>query len=567
MELGGELTIVFNGEVYNFKEIRNELELLGHSFSSSSDTEVVLHAYKQWGADCVSRFIGMFAIAIFDIEKEQLWLCRDRAGVKPLYYYADEGLFSFASELKCLMEIPTFKKDISIEALNLYLTIGFIPGEKAIFKNAHKLNAGHWLEYDIKTRGIKIKKYWEIEDYFIKPKLNLSYNEAKDELKKIFKSAFAYRLVSDVPVGVWLSGGFDSSALCSILTQELGIVPNTFTIGFKVFVDEAPDAEQIARILGTKHTTTYCTEKDVMDLVPDLPRYYDEPFSDSSALPTMLVSKMSRQRVKVALSADGGDELFAGYSSSDHITTLYPKLHRIPQALRKHFTLPYLLARPLCVKAAPKYIKFLEAANGCFKESELNQKSWVMHFDDNYHLMVGNINKQTAQYDYKSVYLGINAASNSPEYVLVSDYKLKMKDLFLTKVDRATMSVSLEGREPMLDHRIAEFVAQLPWEYKYMNGVRKRILKDLVYDYLPKELMDKPKRGFSAPVMKWLKTSLKDYTMENVNLVCTLKDLGFEAEPIEKMTEQFMTGKHNNYTYQLLWRLIQFRAWYRMWMK
>lgn len=562
----GELSICYNGEVYNFKEIRRELTVLGHSFQSSSDTEVILHSFKEWGANCVEKFIGMFAISILDKMQQKIWLFRDRAGVKPMYYCLNDNVFAFASELKPLMELPSFRRDIDMESLNAFLTMGFIPGDMSIFKSTFKLNAGHWLEYSINEHKIKIEKYWDIEDYFNKPKLEIAYEEAKEELKDIFKSAFSYRLISDVPVGVFLSGGFDSSILCSILTQELGIVPNTFTIGFSDYVDEAPEAEQIAKILGTNHTTRYCTEKDILEFIPSLPIYYDEPFSDTSALPTMLVSKLSGQDVKVVLSADGGDELFAGYSSADHIIKLYPQLHRIPQFVRNHFNIPYVFGRKLFESAAPKYIKFLEAANGTFKEKALSQKSWVMHFDDNYQSMSNMVNKMCGIYDYKKPYYVINAAQDSPEYVLVSEYKLKMKDMFLTKMDRATMSVSIEGREPMLDHRIAEFVAQLPWEYKYKDGVRKRILKDMVYDYLPKELMDKPKRGFSAPVMKWLKAELKDYVIDNLDIVANLTELGFDKKNIWKLHNRFESEMFNNYTYNMIWRLIQFGAWYKQWM-
>ena len=556
------LSIVFNGEIYNFKEIRFELEEVGHRFISNSDTEVILHAFKEWGKTCVSRFIGMFAFAIFDKEINTLYLCRDRAGVKPLYYYINERLFAFASELKPLMAIPTFNRSVRLEALSAFLKVGYIPGELSIFENTFKVDAGYWLEFNISNRTVSKSKYWDIEDFYLKPKLNISYEDAKSQLKVLFKSAFGYRLVADVPIGVLLSGGFDSSAVTSILVKELGVVPQTFTVGFRDFVDEVPDTERISGILGTKHETQYCTQKEIKDLITTLPYVYDEPFADTSALPTIMVSQLVKKHVSVVLSADGGDELFAGYDSYSRVVQFYNWLRLIPNHLRQHY--PYHFLDSLIPHGYTKGHIFVDQLRGAFHGAVFTPKSW---YDNRWcfnQFVINGINPSLSKYDYRVFFNPIKACFDGPEYALVLDWKTQMKDEYLVKIDRAMMSVSLEGREPMLDHRIAEFVSQLPWEYKFKNGVKKRIIKDLVYDYLPKDIMDKPKRGFSPPVMQWLRSDLKDYLYCSLSYE-NLRTTGFDYSKVQQLVDKFMSG--DNHYYNIVWRLIQYNNWHRTWVR
>ena len=561
----GSLTIVYNGEIYNFGAIRSELAAKGHHFVSESDTEVILHAFQEaGGGNCVHQFIGMFAFAIFDNKEQKLYLCRDRAGVKPLYYHIGRDFFAFGSELKALMAIPRFERRVSDKALSDFLKMGYIPGETAIFEQTYKLDAGCWATVDLRRRSVTTQKYWDIEDFYAKPKLTCTFEEAKTHLRQLFKSAFGYRLVADVPVGVLLSGGFDSTAVAAILTKELGITPRTFTIGFRNYIDEAPDAEAISRILGTAHTTQYCTHDDVKTLVPRLPEVYDEPFADTSALPSLLVSMLVRQHMPVVLSADGGDEVFAGYGGYDRICRLYPKIAQIPPFVRHHFHTPYQVAKALLPPSMGRCHVFLDQLDGAFSEGVLSQKAW---YDNRWmwiQHVVDSIAPRLAGYDYRAAYRPCHAASHSPEYALLSDWKTQMKDEYLVKVDRAMMSVGLEGREPMLDHRIAEFVAQLPWEYKYKDGTRKRILRDIVYDYLPKALMDKPKRGFSPPVMQWMRTDLKDYVYDSLS-DDQLRQTGFQPRKVKRLLDSFMAGNHH--LYNIMWRLVQYENWYRRWIK
>jgi len=310
----GSYIIVFNGEVYNFKAIRKELGEKGYTFLSQSDTEVILYAYKEWGVACLEKFIGMFAFAILDKVQNKLLLVRDRAGVKPLYYY-DDNCFMFSSELKSFHEHPSFKKELNQEILPYYFQFGYIPSPHTIFKHTYKLNPGHYLEYDLNTQSYKNHEYWSIDRCYQQETFEKSEQEILDDLETLLSDAVELRMVSDVPVGVFLSGGYDSTLVTALLSQNKARKLHTFTIGFedKRF-NEAEHAKEIARYFGTDHTEHYVSQKEMLQKVESLPFIYDEPFGDSSAIPTMIVSELARKEVTVALSADGGDEVFCGYS-------------------------------------------------------------------------------------------------------------------------------------------------------------------------------------------------------------------------------------------------------------
>lgn len=284
------LSIVFNGEIYNFKEIKNELFTLGHQFKSESDTEVILHAFLEWGKTCVSKFNGMFVFVIFNKLSLEVTIIRDRAGVKPLFYYWKDGLFLFASELKAFHQHPRFEKKINENALHQYMDFGYVPTPYCIFENCGKLEPGHILTFSTSKKSFEITKYWDVNDFYRLPKLNISYNEAKEEVEKILLSAFEYRMVADVPVGVFLSGGYDSTAVAAMLQSSRSEKLRTFTIGFEEGNNESPFAKEIANFIGTDHNEFYCTTKEAQEIIPSLPFFYDEPFADSSAIPTILVS-------------------------------------------------------------------------------------------------------------------------------------------------------------------------------------------------------------------------------------------------------------------------------------
>ena len=559
------LLIVFNGEIYNYKEIGEELINLGHNFISESDTEILLHAFDEWGISSIDKFIGMFAFAILNKDNNKIYLVRDRAGVKPLYYYWNDGLFLFASELKSITKHPRFKKKIDIYSFHQYMDLGYIPAPNCIFKNSYKLSPGHYIVFDIDNNNYEIFKYWDVKDYYRLPKLDIGYKVAKEKVNELLHSAYEYRMVSDVPVGVFLSGGYDSTSVAAILqSSRTNSKIKTFTIGFQDGNNEAPFAKAIAEYLGTDHSEYFCSTKEAQDIIPQLPLIYDEPFSDSSAIPTIMVSKLARESVMVALSADGGDEIFAGYSIYNDFLKRMALIEKIPVELRKitgsiaNLTSKALLkAHPTSSRKLSIIDAILSKKNGCsplqvykhffllnkvFKNTLFSSlpKDLISEFDSDYS-------------DFSDVLSIVQAV----------DFKMYMSDDILTKVDRATMSVSLEGREPLLDHRIIEFVAQLPSNYKF-GFSQKMILKDIVHDFVPKNLMDRPKAGFSIPLVNWLSTDLNYLVHENLNEKQLSKSGLLNTKEVLILVSDFNSGNLANT--DILWKLIQFQIWYSMWM-
>lgn len=558
----GKYSILLNGEIYNYSEIKNDLIVLGHKFVSETDTEVVLHAFAEWGENSVKKFIGMFAFVILDSNLNELTIIRDRAGVKPLYYYWENDLFLFASELKAFHKHPRFIKKINKSAVFQYFDLGFVPSPNCIFENSKKLNPGHILKLDFKTKSIELKKYWDVVDVYRLPKLNVSYDKALDEVEKLLQSACEYRMVADVPVGVFLSGGYDSSLVTAMLQKNRKDKLKTFTIGFADGTDEIPFAKEIAKYIGTDHTDYYCTTKEAQDIITTLPFYYDEPFADSSAIPTILVSKLARKDVTVALSADGGDEIFAGYTYYNTYLNNIETLSKLPKFLFKvsgkilsflsFFIINFNLKRKLIAisnvlqsdkdKLAQNLQKnyFLIEKTQVNKLLNLKRKDQKLIFDD----------------DFSKCNDNLSAA-------LAIDYSFYMQNDILTKVDRATMAVALEGREPFLDHRIIEYVAQLPSDFK-IKDTQKRILKDILHRYIPKTLMDRPKNGFVIPIDSWLKKDLAFLLDENLSERCLSETGLFNNEYVKRLRRDFDQNKLNNST--MIWKLLQFQLWYKEWM-
>lgn len=558
------LTIVLNGEVYNYREIKEELISKGHSFKSSSDTEVVLHAYQEWGVDCVSRFIGMYAFAIYNSDSQIITLFRDRAGVKPLYYYFDGQSFIFGSELKVFHQNPLFKKELDFNALGLYMKFGYIPTPYCVFKNTHKLDQGSYLVFDIKKVSYEIHRYWDLKSFYLKPKLNISYEEALEETERIMTSAFQYRMVADVPVGVFLSAGFDSTCVAALLQKGMTDKLRTFTIGFESGNNEAPMAKEIAHYLGTDHSEHYCSEEDALRIVKDLPYYYDEPFADSSAIPTTLVSKIARQQVKVALSADGGDEIFAGYTSYDSYMKGYRLLASVPHILNK--PVGYLVSSINGFISDSMIHRRINVITDVLLSDKNIASSLIKYTHDNgFSRFKGSLFTEEGNAP-QTVYDETNEEMTVLSRLLYGDYIQYMQDDVLVKVDRASMSTSLEGRNPLLDHRIVEFAAQLPDEYKYSKGVKKRLLKDIVYKYVPKQLIDKPKTGFSVPLDEWIQDGLKEYVSHYLS-DNILEQYGvFNVKYVRDIRGTF-DRRHSSKTMAYdIWKVLQFQMWYEKWL-
>lgn len=562
------LHITFNGEIYNYAEIKKELEQKGHQFHSHSDTEVILHAYSEWGSAALQRFIGMFAFAIYDEAQQKLFACRDRAGVKPFFYSWKDGLLLFGSELKALMQHPDFVKEIDLDAAAAYMQFGYVPTPHCIFKNTYKLKPGHFLEIDIKKKTVQAQQYWSVYDAYNQPELKIDLPDAITETEKLLTSAFQYRMVSDVPVGVFLSGGYDSACVTALLQANNTEKIKTFTIGVPdAGLNEAPYAKETAAHLGTDHTEYYCTEKEALEIVPQLPFFYDEPFADSSAIPTTLVSKIAREKVTVALSADAGDEIFAGYNRYDYVMKYGNKIKNIPGFMRKSAA---AIMDVIPADAIPffnkKYLfhSRYEKVKSLFKNP--SEQNILMN-------LTSQMNEKDLTGLFKETTKQIPTAFDSKElkpenfsilsYMMAIDYQTYLLDDILQKVDRAGMSVSLEGREPFLDQRIIEWAAKLPMEYKYNKGIKKFIIREIVHKYIPKEMMNRPKMGFGIPVATWLQKDLKPFVDKYFDEAFIEKQDIFKNSEIQRIRKSFYQGKAERV--EKVWYLLMFQMWYDKW--
>lgn len=561
------LQLVFNGEIYNYMTVREQLIKAGYSFLSTSDTEVIIKNIHYKGVnEALKDFIGMFAFAMVNTQTQKMYLVRDRAGVKPLYYYKNDKLLLFSSELKSFHQHPKFNKQLNTNALNLYFTYSYIPTPHTIFLDTYKLEPGHFLEIELESGNSKAVKYWDIFDSYNKPKLKLSYEDARAQLTDLMEESFGLRMVADVPVGIFLSGGYDSTAVAALIQKNSTNRLKTFTIGFedKGF-DEAPYARKVADYIGTEHHEFYCTHHQAKEIIPKIPEIFDEPFGDNSVIPTLLVSQMAVQQVKVALSADGGDELFCGYpkfTNALKYTNNIPKNVQLALGKMMKMVNPSALPRKKATyNFDQRYLKMQEiwenrdAVEAMITISKFNVQStlnkWILPE-----------HQEPESYFNHAKFL--NSENDDINKMLAIDYKTFLLDNNLTKVDRCTMSVSLEGREPFLDHRLSEFTAQLPSSFKYKDGITKYILKDIVHQVVPKEMMERPKMGFVVPIMDWFKKDLKEITMHHLNDDKLRQDGLLDYKSIGKLRDNYLNGKTENV--QRIWHLLVFQMWKDKWM-
>ena len=562
------LHITYNGEVYNYNEIKIELEKLGHHFHTTSDTEVILHAYAQWGPGSIQKFIGMFAFVIYDELKNELFACRDRAGIKPFYYYWEDDLFLFGSELKSLIAHPSFKKDINKDAVANFMQFGYVATPHCIWKYTQKLKPGHYLVVSLTEAKFAVTQYWNVYDAYNKPKFAISFEDAKQETEKVLQSACEYRMVSDVPVGVFLSGGYDSTTVAALLQKDRINKIKTFTIGVPdAGLNEAPYAKEIAAHLGTDHTEYYCTEKEALELIPDLPFHYDEPFADSSAIPTTLVSKIAREQVTVSLSADAGDEVFAGYNKYDYLSRYGKKMNSIPSIIRKGMAGVMDMVSAEKIPVLNKKYQFssrYEKVKNLLRDPSLLNLSLTLsqqynsdNIQDLFLHKVKNLSTGFESIELKKEYF------SEISFMMAVDYQTYLPDDILQKVDRATMSVSLEGREPFLDHRVIEWAAQLPDQFKYFKGNKKYIVKEINKKYIPESLMDRPKMGFGIPIEKWLSQNLKEMVLDYCQNEKIILQNIFNPPAIEKLIGDFYSGKKELAI--KVWYLFMFQMWFEKW--
>ena len=568
------LTIIHNGEVYNFEAIKEELVALGYAFRSHTDTEVILKAFHAWGVVCVEKFRGMFAFAIYDSKEEKLFLFRDRAGVKPLYYYHDDDLFLFGSELKSFYEHPRFPKKIDQRALPFYFRFGYIPAPLSIFEKTKKLRPGHYLEYDLQKNCYEERAYWRVEEHYLSPKLEMSEEETLGKLETILSEAFGLRMIADVPVGVFLSGGVDSTLVTALLQKASEIPLKTFTIGFEEKgYNEAEFAKEIADHLGTDHTELYCTTQDMLDVIYELSYMYDEPFGDSSAIPSLLVSKLAKEKVSVVLSGDGGDEAFIGYSKYFALA----KLARLQRAPLKRGVLRLVTALlgeesverlnrllPASIRQKnikDKYQKFKNALESDdLAQMFINASSYV-----DTKTLRSVLKESEADFSLSAFSVLDHAKGLDPiDQMSLCDYKTFMVDDVLTKVDRASMAVSLEAREPLLDHTIIEFAARLPAEMKYHEGEGKYLLKKILYKYVPKKLIERPKSGFQIPLERWLRSDLKPLVTHYLDPKRLEQSGIYNTEAIAKLLDRlYQSDKFVNFS--LIWFILMFEMWRERW--
>lgn len=570
----GRFIVAYNGEVYNHQTLRRELESRGVQFRGHSDTEVMLEAFANYGIEAtVKRLIGMFTIAVWDQSERTLTLVRDRLGIKPVYWAKFGGLFLFGSELKALRAHPGWAPRIDRRATASFMRHNYVPAPYSIYEGVFKLEAGSILTLPWGGEP-KITKFWDarsVASAGMADPIEGSDAEMTDRLEALLTDAVQRRMIADVPLGAFLSGGVDSSTVVALMQKaNLGRV-RTFTIGFDTpGFDEAPYAAAVARHLDTQHTELKVTSRDALDVIPRLADMYDEPFADSSQIPTYLVSAMTRQHVTVALSGDGGDELFAGYNRYQLASRLWGGLSLMPSALR------HTLAGVIRAVSPERWSSLLSGLPARIQPAQVGDKlhklAGVLDMPDRsavYRRLVSHWDPQTAAPgadEYKGLLWDPTVAEQIPgfrEQMQFLDLVTYLPDDILTKVDRASMAVALEARVPLLDHRLVEFAWRLPSTAKVRHGTSKWLLRQVLYRHVPKELIERPKMGFGIPLGEWLRGPLRDWA-ETLLDEKRLREAGLvDAALVRKFWEEHLSG-HRNWQYHL-WDVLMLESWRQRW--
>jgi asparagine synthase (glutamine-hydrolysing) len=551
----GSVTVVFNGEIYNYRELQRELEARGHRFQTHSDTETIVHAYEEFGSKCVEHFRGMFAFAVWDEKRRELFIARDRVGKKPLYYsITKQGTFLFGSELKSILEHPEAVREINAEALDAYLTLGYVPDPLSILRGIHKLPPGHHLTFA--NGQISLRQYW---DFHYEPTEACPEEDYLEELRALLAEAVRLRLIADVPLGAFLSGGIDSSTIVGLMSQQTARPVKTFSIGFREDTyDELQYARLAARRFGTEHHEFIVTP-DICHIVDELAWHLDEPFADSSAIPTYAVSKLAREHVKVVLSGDGGDELFAGYTRYA-IDRQRRAFARLPRLLRSKVMQP--LSRTL--------------PHGAWGRNYLHNiaQDPLHRYLDSVSFFGSLAKRSLYSADFRLQLKGESrAASLFQEHaervhsaepldtLLYLDSKTYLPGDILTKVDRMSMAVSLEARVPLLDHKLIEFVARIPAQLKMKGLETKHIFKRAVRGLVPSEILDRPKQGFGLPIQKWINQELRAYIRDCLLDQRTRERGYFNQDYIALLFDEHDRGRRDNTG--PLWTLFMLELWHR----
>lgn len=555
----GRFVISYNGEVYNAPLIKKELINLGHAFKGTSDTEVIVQAIEEWGIlAATQKFIGMFAFAVWDQKLQQLHLVRDRLGVKPLYFGLVANNFFFGSELKSLLVHPLFEKKINQVALTKFIQFNYIPAPYSIFEQVFKLEPATILTIN-KQQQINKLLYWDLAKISSSQKFINSQDQLLDNLHYLLKDSTHMRMLSDVPLGAFLSGGVDSSLVVALMQELSNSQVKTFTIGFnESSYNEANFAKKVAEHLGTNHRELILAPKQAIDLIYQLPHIYDEPFADSSQIPTLLVAKLAKEQVTVVLSGDGGDELFAGYNRYYLWNNIFSKISWLPRSIRQLITNSIYKISLNNWQLLNKIIKINNLGDKLYKLANILPFDTAEDFYtkvisfwlDHNPLLHPEINNK-----YNNIRL-----PNFIENMQFLDQTSYLPDDILVKVDRATMAYSLEAREPLLDHRLVEFAWQLPMNYKIRGTQQKWILKEILAKYLPKQLIDRPKMGFGVPIDIWLRSELRDWAVTLLDPKKLEQQGLFNSNTVNYKLQQHLAGTRN-YQYDL-WGVLMFQSWY-----
>jgi asparagine synthase (glutamine-hydrolysing) len=570
----GRYVITYNGEVYNFRELRRELEARGHAFRGTSDTEVMLAGFSEWGlAQAVQRFVGMFAFAVFDRQSRTLHLVRDRLGVKPLYWTMSDGRLLFGSELRALMAHPSFRKEIDREAVSAFLRYSYVPTPATIFRGVHKLPPGCILSVSAGTEPA-IEPYWRLSEVVAQPvNVDMTASEAANALNELLGYAVRQRMISDVPLGAFLSGGVDSSTIVALMQACSDRPVRTFTIGFReAAYDESPYARDIARRLGTEHTEVVLDDNSALALVGNIADWFDEPFADSSQLPTYLVSRMTREHVTVALSGDGGDELFGGYPKYDMLAKTWRRVGHLPHGMRALFgralramperALTAAAKRTLDPGRAERLGEKTRRLAGAMAAADADEAAAAIDAvgGDQSGLVPG----ATGALQPRRLPGLAAALPDLVSRMQAQDIAGYLPDDILTKVDRCSMAVSLESREPLLDHRVVEFIWSLPPSLR-RGREPKALLKSVLARYLPPAMVERPKRGFSVPLGQWLKGPLRDWAEDLLSPTKLANEGLLDVGAVRAMWQRHLSNREQNAT--ALWNILMLRAWSERWLK
>jgi len=562
----GSVWIVFNGEIYNFQELKEGLEKKGHRFKSKSDTEVIIHAYEEWGSDCLSRFRGMFAFAIWDSKQRQLFMARDRLGEKPLVYYKQNGRFAFASEIKALLQVPGVERKVNNNAIHHYLTYQYVPSPDTIFEGIKKLPPAHYLLYD-SSGNVRIERYWKLN--FNSDQQALKHpSEWFELIQNELEESVKLRLMSDVPLGAFLSGGIDSSLVVGIMSEHSEKPVNTFSIGFeeKEF-DELSYARLVARHFSTEHHE-FLVKPNAIEILPKLVWHFNEPFADSSAIPTYYVSNMTKEYVKVVLTGDAGDENFAGYPR--YLRSKWvAQFTKIPETVRKDL-IPVFLRRLSSFRWREKTFNrladFIESLS-IYQANNYAEQIKIFNRKEKDDIYTEDLANHLQQVDALSFILEkyneveTNDLIDKLLYVDINSY---LPEDLLVKMDIATMANSIEARVPFLDHKFMELVAGIPSRLKLKGSISKFVLKEAFSDFLPEAILKRRKMGFGVPVSRWFRNELKDYVFEILLDTRTLGRGYFREEGIKRLLDEHIASRYDHSA--KLWALLVLEIWFRVYM-